>query len=288
MRFHHKLSYASLTLFSGWLRSLSECERNRLGVRLARFAYYLLGLRKKDSLKNIANAFPEKSVGGRQVILKKTYSFFAQTFLQFLSIPKSYRMIDFDIVGQELLDRSLARGKGTILATGHFSKWEIMSTWLGYSGYPCVAVALRQKNKGADIFFREFRENTGMKMIFRKSSLKHMYRVLKENKILILASDQDAKKRGVFVNFFNIPSSTPKGVARFHLHTNSDMFFITCHVKRNGIYKLHIQPIVPEGEKTVESITQAFTTLLEEKVRKFPEQYFWFHRRWKTKPSQVS
>lgn len=287
MRFHHKISYASLTLFSGWLRSLSEAERDRLGIRLARVAYYLLGLRKKDSLKNISIAFPEKSDGDRQVILKKTYSFFAQMFLQFLSIPKSYKFIDIDVEGQELLDRSLAKGKGIILATGHFSKWEIMSAWLGYSGYPCVAVALRQKNRGADIFFREFRENTGMRMIFRKSSLKHMHRVLKENKILILGSDQDAKKRGVFVNFFNTPSSTPKGVARFHLQTGSDMFFITCHVKQNGIYKIHIQPIVPEGESTVESITQAFTTLLEEKVREFPEQYFWFHRRWKTKPPIV-
>lgn len=74
-------------------------------------------------------------------------------FLQFLSIPKSYKLIDIDVEGQELLNRSLAKGKGIILATGHFGKWEIMSAWLGYSGYPCVAVALRQKT-GVLIFFQ--------------------------------------------------------------------------------------------------------------------------------------
>jgi KDO2-lipid IV(A) lauroyltransferase len=288
MRFHHKFNYTSLILFSSWLRSLSETERNRLGIRIARFGYYLLSLRKKDSLKNIATAFPEKSDSEQNMILKKTYSFFAKSFMQFLSLPKSYRYIDIEVEGQELLDGALEKGHGIILATGHFSKWEIMSAWLGYSGYPCVAVAQRQKNRGADIFFREFREITGMRIIYRKSSLKNMYRILKENKILILASDQDAKQRGVFVNFFNKPASTPKGVARFHLETGSDIFFISCYVEQNGKHKLQIQPVVPEGESTVKSITQAFTTLLEKKVREFPEQYFWFHRRWKTMPHKAS
>ena len=288
MRFHHKFNYTSLILFSSWLRSLSETERNRLGIRIARFGYYLLSLRKKDSLKNIATAFPEKSDSEQNMILKKTYSFFAKSFMQFLSLPKSYRYVDIEVEGQELLDGALEKGHGIILATGHFSKWEIMSAWLGYSGYPCVAVAQRQKNRGADIFFREFRANSGMGMIYRKSSLKKMYRILKENKILILGSDQDAKQRGVFVNFFNKPASTPKGVARFHLQTGSDIFFISCYIEQNGKYKLHIQPVVPEGKSTVKSITQAFTTLLEEKVRKFPEQYFWFHRRWKTMPYKAS
>ena len=288
MRFHHKFNYTSLILFSSWLRSLSETERNRLGIRIARFGYYLLGLRKKDSLKNITTAFPEKSDSEQNMILKKTYSFFAKSFMQFLSLPKSYRYVDIEVEGQELLDGALEKGHGIILATGHFSKWEIMSAWLGYSGYPCVAVAQRQKNRGADIFFREFREITGMRIIYRKSSLKNMYRILKENKILILASDQDAKQRGVFVNFFNKPASTPKGVARFHLETGSDIFFISCYVEHNGKHKLQIQPVVPEGESTVKSITQAFTTLLEKKVREFPEQYFWFHRRWKTIPHKAS
>ena len=242
-------------------------------------------MRKQDSLKNISTAFPEKSENEQNIILKKTYSFFGQAFLQFLSFPKSFKFINIDVEGKELLDQSLAKGKGIVLATGHFSKWEILSSWLGYTGYPCIAVAQRQNNRGADIFFREFRKKTGMDIIYRKSSLKQMYRILKDNKILILASDQDAKQRGVFVDFFNKPASTPKGVARFHLQTGADILFITCHVERNGRHKLHIQTVIPDGDSSVESITQAFTALLEEKVRNFPEQYFWFHRRWKTKPS---
>ncbi len=284
MRFHHKISYYALILFSSWLRSLSETERDRLGLRIACFVYYLLALRKKDSSKNIAIAFPNKRSQSQNKILKNTYAFFAKSFLQFLALPKSYRFANIDIEGKDLLDDAIKKGNGVILATGHFGKWEIMSSWLGYTGYECFAVAQRQGNRGADLFFRNHREKTGMAIIYRKSSLKNMYRILEEKKILILGSDQDSKSRGVFVNFFNKPASTPKGVARFHLETQSPVLFISCHHGKNERYTIHIQPVIPNGMPTVESITQAFTDLLEEKIRQFPEQYFWFHRRWKSKP----
>jgi len=284
MRFHHKISYYALILFSSWLRSLPEAERDRFGLVIARIMYYLLALRKKDSANNIAIAFPDKHDQFQNKVLKDTYVFFAKSFSQFLALPKSYRFVEIDVIGKHLLDNAIEEGKGVILAAGHFGKWEIMSAWLGYTNYKCVAVAQRQGNRGADVFFRNHRENTGMSIIYRKSSLKNMYQILEENKILILGSDQDSRSRGVFVNFFNKPASTPKGVARFHLETQSPVLFISCHLERNNRYTIHIQPVIPEGQPTVETITQAFTDLLEEKIRQFPEQYFWFHRRWKSQP----
>jgi len=285
MRLNHKFSYYTLILFSGWLRSLSESERDRFGLRVARIAYYLLSLRKKDSTKNLSIAFPNKGSQFRTSLLKKTYAFFSKSVLQFLALPKSYRFVDIDVIGKNLLDNAIKKGRGVILATGHFGKWEMMSAWLGFSGYKVYAVAHRQKNIGTDLFFRNLREKTGMAMIYRKSSLKNMYRILKENDILILGSDQDSKSRGVFVNFFNKPASTPKGAARFHLEAKSPVLFISCHLDEKKRYTIHIQPVKPIGTPTVTSITQAFTELLEKKIRQFPEQYFWFHRRWKTKPS---
>ncbi|MFQ6677875.1 MAG: lysophospholipid acyltransferase family protein [Fidelibacterota bacterium] len=285
MRFNHQISYYALTVFSGWLRSLSESERDRFSLRLARIAYYILSLRKKDSANNIAIAFSEKTAQQQDKILKNSYAFFAKSFLQFFALPKSYRFVDINIKGKNLLDDAIKKGRGVILATGHFGKWEMMSVWLGRSGYPVYAVAHRQKNKGADLFFKNHRQKTGMEMIYRKSSLKNMYRILEENKILVLGSDQDAKSRGIFINFFNKPASTPKGVARFHLETHSPILFVSCHLDQAGKYQLEIQPVNPNAPPTVESITQAYTRLLEEKIRQFPDQYFWFHRRWKSKPT---
>ncbi len=283
MRFKHRTTHQILTLFSKWLCSLSEDERDRLAVRIARIGYNVLRIRKKDALENLAIAFPEKNQEDRITILKKTYVFFSKSFLQFLAINKSYTFININAEGHELLEEGLIKGRGIILVTAHFGKWEVMSTWLGSHGYPCIAVAQKQKNIGADIYFRELRQGTGMGMIYRKSAIKHMYRILEENKILILASDQDAKHRGVFVDFFGQKASTPKGVARFHQQSGADMLFITCQVEPSGINSMHVQKIEPK-ETTVESITQTFTLMLEEKIRTYPEQYFWFHRRWKTKP----
>ena len=95
-----------------------------------------------------------------------------------------------------------------------------------------LAVGQKQKNSGADTFVNQLRENTGIKMIPRKSSLEFMYEGLARNNILTLASDHDAKKRGVFVKFFNLPASTPKGAARFHLEYGSPMIFATCHLEK--------------------------------------------------------
>lgn len=285
MRSTDRFSLLALTLLSKWLCSLSNAERDRLAVRLARLAYHLLAIRKKEALKNLNIAFPHQHEKTRIAVLIKTYTFFAQSFLQFLAISKSFRFVDFVVEGKEFLDQSLVKKKGVILVTGHFGRWEMMSAWLGKNHYHCTAVAQKQSNRGADKFFKDLRHQTGMNMIFRKSSLKNMYKILQDNKILILGSDQDAGIRGVFVDFFGRKASTPKGVARFHLNSGADMLFITCQLEKSGQYKIHIQPIIPP-EDSIQSITQTFTHMIEEKIRLFPEQYFWFHRRWKTIPDK--
>ena len=102
------------------------------------------------------------------------------------------------------------------------------------------------------------------------------------NEILGLVSDQDAKRKGVFVNFFNKPASTHKGAALFHLNTNASLIFGICVQKNIGQYQVEFIPINPD-KKSVEDITQLYTSVIERSIKKYPEQYFWFHNRWKTK-----
>ncbi|MEC9274086.1 MAG: lysophospholipid acyltransferase family protein, partial [Candidatus Neomarinimicrobiota bacterium] len=129
------------------------------------------------------------------------------------------------------------------------------------------------------------RKNNGIKILPRKSSLELMYSALENNDILTLASDQDAKKSGVFINFFGVKASTPKGAALFHLQSKSPIIFVTCHMKNINKYILNIRPVKIPNKSDIESITIAYTCLLENIIKKHPDQYFWFHRRWKTKPS---
>ena len=127
------------------------------------------------------------------------------------------------------------------------------------------------------------RESYGMNHIYRKSSLDNMYKLFEENNMLIIASDQDAKGRGVFVQFFGQQSSTPKGTAIFHMRTGAPMVFSVAHKEKNGTVVISFSSIQLNGDISIETITQAYTKMLETKVREYPDHYFWFHRKWKTK-----
>ena len=134
-------------------------------------------------------------------------------------------------------------------------------------------------------FFEEKRQLSGIKHVYRKIGFGRLYDILKENKILGLVSDQDAKSKGIFVNFFNRQASTHTGAAKFHLNTGAPMIFGSCIQTDFQKYKIELISVTG-AEKNVENITQEFTSILENIIRKYPEQNFWFHNRWKTIPQK--
>jgi len=282
----HRLTYTALTLISDWLRKRDPAIQYWYADKLAQLFYNHLVIRQKEARKNIAIAFPRYSEARRELILKNSYIFFIRNTMQFLSFPKGFQNAHITVNGKEYLDKALTKKKGVILVTGHFGVWEIMLAWFGLNQYSMLVVGQKQKNSGADTFVNQLRENTGIKMIPRKSSLEFMYEALARNNILTLASDQDAKKRGIFVKFFNLPASTPKGAGRFHLEYGSPLIFVTCHLERPNNHVLDILPIPTDSNSNIASITQSFTLMLENIITAYPEQYFWFHRRWKTKQPQ--
>ncbi|MCK4903801.1 MAG: lysophospholipid acyltransferase family protein [Candidatus Marinimicrobia bacterium] len=284
----HKITYIFLKTLSFCLRIFPLWISNLLSNFLYIILFYLVPIRKKQAFKNLNLAFPYKSSTWYFKTTKDSYKFFISNFIQFFAFPKSYLKSTIKVKGQKLLNNTLKQRNGIIFVSGHFGAWEILAAWLGYNKYPVTAVAVKQKNRGSDKFFIELRGHFGMKHIYRKSSLDNMYNVLERGDILALVSDQDARKRGVFINYFNRETSTPKGAARFHLENGAPIIFTICYQNKPNDYTIEFHPIKIAPDATIESITQLYTSLLEEYVRRFPEQYFWFHRRWKTKPDTKS
>ena len=151
--------------------------------------------------------------------------------------------------------------------------------WFGKNNYDIWGVIQKQANKGADLFFKEIRESYGMSHIYRKSSVNKIYDLIKNNKIIILASDQNAKKRGVIVEFFGNKTSVPKGAALFHLRTDVPLIFSVSYKEPDGTTVISFENINVKS-KTIEGITQDYTSKLEDKIRQYPDHYFWFHRKW--------
>ncbi len=282
MTLKDKFTYRLLHVISRRLRRLPNETRFRLANKLGAFAFNRIPVRKEQAFNNIKIAFPDKSKSWINNVLKGTYGLVSTNFLEFLALPRSYESLNFRVENQHILDEAAQQEKGVIIITGHFGLWEILGSWLGKNGYPVWGIIQRQGNRGADIFFKELRESYGMKHLYRKSSLDNMYQLLKENNMLILASDQDAKRRGVFVKFFGQPSSTPKGSAIFHMRSGAPMVFSVAHKEKDGTVVISFSRIELNGSASIETITQTYTTLLEEKVREYPDHYFWFHRKWKT------
>ena len=284
MKLSHSISYYSLIAFKKFLSTISARARYKISNQLASLLYNYINIRKNQARTNLKKAFPKWSDKRISFNLKKMYQFFSFNFIQFISVPKSWEKLEIDVVGKNILDSNLAKGQGVIFITGHFGAWEILGKWLGEYTDLFAGIALRQKNKGANQFFQEQRELPGTKQLYkRENSIEIAYEILSRNGILGLVSDQDARKKGVFVNFFESPASTPKGAALFHLNTAAPIMMGVCIQK--GFQKYQIRFFtVDTTVQNIEQITQSYTSLLEKCIREKPEQYFWFHKRWKTTP----
>ena len=282
MTVYHRITYNALSALSNILKILSVRKLNIISQNIASILFNYIPKRKNTALKNLKIAFPDKSDEWINTTLKKCYSFFTYNFLQFLAFPFDPNSIEIEVVGRRFLIDAIKRKSGTVLVSAHFGSWEILGHWFGVNNYSLVGIAQRQKNKGANLFFEEKRQLSGIKQLYRKSSMDSLYEILNENKILGLVSDQDARRRGIFVDFFNKPASTHKGAALFHLNTNASLIFGICVQKNIGKYRVEFIPINPK-KKSIENITQLYTTIIEQFIKKYPEQYFWFHNRWKTK-----
>ena len=276
------MTYSALSVLSSILKILSVRKLHILSQNIASILFNYIPKRKNTALKNLKIAFPDKSDEWINTTLKKCYSFFTYNFLQFLAFPFDPNSIEIEVVGKKYLNNAINENSGTVLVSAHFGSWEILGYWLGINNYPLVGIAQKQKNKGANLFFEEKRQLSGTKQVYRKSSMDSLYEILNANKILGLVSDQDARGKGVFVDFFNKPASTHKGAALFHLNTNASLIFGICVQKNIGKYRVEFIPINPK-KKSIEHITQLYTTIIEQSIKKYPEQYFWFHNRWKTK-----
>ena len=286
MKLSHKVTYS-------WLKGLALLMHNSphfikkcLSSVFYIIFFYLIPLRKKQYIDNLKIAFPDKPDDWYINLAKKGYHFFMDRFIQFFAFPKSFNDLSVKVINRQILDDVVKLNRGVVFVSGHFGAWEILSAWLSSNNYPITAVAARQKNRGSNKFFIEHRGQFGMKHIYRRSSLDNMYDILKNNEILALVSDQDARRRGVFIDFFNKKASTPKGAARFHLSNGSPIIFTLCYIDDSGQHIIEFIPIKISKSDTIESITQNYTSILEDFIRKFPEQYFWFHRRWKTQPKK--
>lgn len=262
----------------------------RLGSVLGLFAYYVVPIRRSVALTNLRAAFPEKSGKERKKICRNTYRNFGMTFFEYFCLsrlsPENIRQIvTFD--PPDCLQKAMAKNQGVIFVTGHFSSFELLGVAIANSGIPIDVVVKAMKNPYIERILDTFRNNTNLSVIKLKHGFSKVAKSVAQKRMIAMIADQDAGTKGAFVKFFGMESSVPAGPAILAVRSKAPM--VSGFIVREGIaqYTANIYNIpydnLPETKKDqIREITQRYSSLLESYVRKYPEQYFWMHKRWKT------
>jgi len=248
---------------------------------------------RKRGLQHLRMAYPHKSADELKHILKGVFEHSAMMLVEVLSFPRKIRKYNYtkyvQIKGLELIDQALKGGNGVMFISAHFGNWEMIGYAVSLLGYQINTVVRFMPNPAADALLNYSRRFQGQRIIYNDNAVRDMMRTLKNNRILALVCDQDARDNGIFVDFMGLPSSTVRSPALLHLKFGTPLLMLYCYrPKPNKFYytfsfeECALPKLNPATAE--EQITQAFTADIERMIRKYPEQWMWIHRRWKTKP----
>lgn len=293
-RLKHGLEYAllrgALALFGAVPRPVALWAGRRLGD----LAFDVLRLRRRVTLENLALAFGrERTRAERRAIARGAYRQVGMTFCEFLLFARE-RPADLlarvEVETPEILERARAHAGGVIYLTAHTGNWEVFGTTLGLLDRPLATIVADQRNPRVDRFVKRTRARLeGMVVIEMGSALRAIAKTLRDGGRVGIAGEQDAGAQGLFLPFFGTPASTALGPARFAYRSGAMIvvgFDRRVRAGRHAIVlhePIFADPGQPEEEET-QRILSLYTGLLEDFVRRHPEQWFWMHRRWKTRP----
>ncbi|MFN3483940.1 MAG: lysophospholipid acyltransferase family protein [Planctomycetota bacterium] len=218
----------------------------------------------------------------RHIALGFVEMLFLPRLLQRRALERHVRLERFEILERLLRER----GKGVIVTIGHLGNWELIGLAVARAGWRLNSLARPIENPWVDRYLNRFRTLTGQEIISKYHALGAMIQALRRNELLVIQIDQDARRSGVFVNFFGRPASTHRSPALLALKYGTPI--VVADIFREG--NLHrcvlSDPLDPETFRgrpdPVRALTEAFTEIFEGYVRRHPDQWFWVHDRWKT------
>jgi KDO2-lipid IV(A) lauroyltransferase len=272
-----------------------------LGIRkvifraLFRLFYHLSVKQRLIALSNLKRAYPEKDMEEITEIAKGVYRHIAIVAAEFFELPSItkenlHEWVEFD--GLENFEKASEQKKGILSIVAHFGNWELMAVAVPLGARPMSIVYRPLDNPTLDNLTAWMRTKDGNTLIPKGGSGRTITRLLGENRIIGILSDQNVDKyEGVFVDFFGRPACTAVGLAVLALRTSAPVLPAFMARMPDGKYRFIVQPAVEitrtdDYESDLQVNTQRFTKIVEDMVRQYPDQWFWVHQRWKTKPWQ--
>ena len=244
--------------------------------------------RRKMATDNVVQCLGVSKQEAEQ-IAKASWVRFGPMAFEVLRFPRFKGRLN-ERVELEWLDevkKLLALGRGVVFATSHCGNWELLGGALAEAGVPLVAVGMKQKESGSDRFITENRSLVGMHVTY-KNDVREMFRMLKEGWAIGLLMDQDVSARdGIVIDWFGRPTNFAQGPATLARHQGLPIIPIYITRLPDGRHRGIIHAPIPvsrtkDKKADILEATRAVGRVLEEHIRRHPEEWFWLHDRWKS------
>ena len=275
---------ALVKTFYNALKSKSPEKVQKIGTALGSLLY-LIPSRRRVADQNLRIAFPHHLPSEREEIMKKVFNHFGVMTTDFLA--GANRSLD-DIIaqsefhGMEHMENALKEGKGALLLTGHYGNWELGARYLALKGHKLNVVIRDADQDGVNEIINSLRQGPGTNVIPRGNAVRPILEKLKANEIVAILCDQNSDE--IFLPFFGRMAGTVLGPGIIAARTGSPAIPCSCTHLGNGRYRIELFPPLQPQQESVkgEGIMRAFNAWLETEIRNNPEQWLWFHDRWRS------
>ena len=254
--------------------------------------YYHRG--RKRALENLRASFPEKSEKWINETGRRSFEQIVMLAMDVLFTPRLTRKHNWrDYAVFENSERTkwlMQEKRGLIMLTAHYGNFELVGYMMGLFGFHIYGVARPLDNKYISNYLYGVRQRFGQRILDKKGAAKYMEQILSSGDTLCFIADQDAGRKGIFVDFFGRKASTYKSIGLIALTCNIPIV-VGCSRRIGNHFKFEMKTyrvITPDEwadkDKPLEWITEEYTKAMEAFIRDDPTQYWWLHRRWKHRP----
>src|SRR5262249_33839191 len=274
--------------------ALPRSLAHRTANVLAYFGFQLARRQRNAGLRNLQIAFPALDNSERERILRNSFKNLGRLLVEFTHFPELNKQNICEFVVHDGLENyleGLRRGRGVIFMTAHFGAWELSSFAHALYGFPLKFVVRPIDNPRVEQLISTYRTMSGNIPIERRRATRDILKALRQNQAVGILFDQNTtRSEGVFADFFGIPAATTPSVALFALRSGAAVIpgFLIWDEKLKT-HRLRLDPpveLINTGDLSHDVLenTKRFNQILESYVRKYPDQWLWIHRRWKTRP----
>jgi Kdo2-lipid IVA lauroyltransferase/acyltransferase len=289
----HKAEFTALRAVVGALGALEWRQAGNIGARIGSLGYRPLGIRRRVVERQIAAAFPGLDDADVRRIARGAYEHLGRASIETAMLARLEANAVLDLFdgadGWSVVEQALGLGRGLIFVTGHLGNWELGGAYLAARGVPLDVIARRMSNPLFDRYLTETRSRIGMVVVHDADAVRRTPRSLRDNRAVAFLADQGVLGlASTFVPFFGRPAKTPRGPAVFALRLGVPVVFGVAVRQPSGKYRIAFEPVEVEDtgdrDRDVDAIVARYTAALERWVRRYPDQYFWHHRRWRRQP----